>query len=83
MTEPIRLPDLPPFSADSGMISLDRTSDGRFAVGRAGVRAVVATGDRKVEFVAYAEHTLALVTSALGYPAYYPVHPVAVERPLP
>ncbi len=82
MTEPIRLPDLPPFSADSGMIPLERTSDGRFTVGRDGVRAIVATGDRKVEFVAYAEHTLALVTSALGYPAYYPVHPVAVERPV-
>ena len=41
-----------------------------------------ATGDRKVEFIAFADHTLAYVRSALGYPAYYPVHPVALERPV-
>ncbi len=27
-------------------------------------------------------HTLAHVRSALGYPAYYPVHPIAVQRPV-
>ena len=45
-----------------------------------------ATGDRKVELVSFANagggHTLAHVTSSLGYPAYYPLHPVALRRPV-
>jgi beta-phosphoglucomutase-like phosphatase (HAD superfamily) len=58
------------------------TSDGAFRVGRDGVASVTATGDRKVEFVAFAEHSLAYVASAMGYPAYYPVHPVELRRPV-
>ena len=42
----------------------------------------MATGDRRVEFIAFAERTLAYVHSALGYPAYYPLHPVAMQRPI-
>lgn len=76
------LPGIDDIADGAGFIHLDRTSDGRFASGRDGVAAVLATGDRKVEFVAFAEHTLAHVKSAMGYPAYYPVHPVAIERPV-
>ena len=43
---------------------------------------VLRPADRKVEFIAFADHTLAYVNSSLGYPAYYPVHPVAIERPV-
>lgn len=75
------IPGLGPIAADSGLIPLGACSDGRFAVGRDGVISIHATGDRKVEFIAFADHTLAYVRSALGYPAYYPVHPVALERP--
>lgn len=82
MKESFDLPGLGSLPADSGLVALDACSDGRFRVGVDGVRAVVATGDRKVEFVAFAEHTIAYVKSALGYPAYYPVHPVRVERPV-
>lgn len=64
------------------MITLDATSDGRFRTGADGVTAIVVTGDRKVEFVVFSDHTLAHVTSAMGYPAYYPVHPVRLERPV-
>ena len=46
---------------------------GAFVAGRDGVVSITATGDRKVEFIAFADHTLAYVRSALGYPAYYPV----------
>ena len=46
------------------------------------MESVTATGDGKVEFIAFADRTLARVNSAMGYPAYYPVHPVAIERPL-
>jgi beta-phosphoglucomutase len=76
------IPGLGPIAANSGLIPLDACSDGRFAAGRDGVTSIHATGDRKVEFVAFADHTLAYVRSALGYPAYYPVHSVALERPV-
>jgi beta-phosphoglucomutase-like phosphatase (HAD superfamily) len=82
------MPDLPTgvsgVSAASapGLIPLSATSDGRFVAGRDGVAAIATTGDRKVEFVDFGRHELALVRSALGYPAYYPVHAVAVERPV-
>ncbi len=65
-----------------GLLPLDRTSDGRFLTGQHGVVAIATTVDRKVEFVDLGHDDLALVRSALGYPAYYPVHPVAIERPV-
>ncbi len=70
------------FGADSGFWELPETSDGLFKVGREGVRAVCATGDKKVEFVGFSDKTLAHVKSELGWPAYYPVRDVRVERPL-
>lgn len=69
-------------SRQSTMVSLQACSDGHFRVGADGVVSITATGDRKVEFIAFADHTLAYVKSALGYPAYYPLHPVAIERPV-
>jgi beta-phosphoglucomutase-like phosphatase (HAD superfamily) len=51
-------------------------------VGRDGVVSVTATGDRKVEFIAFADHTLAYVKSAMDYPAYYPVHSVRMNKPI-
>ncbi len=78
----IVIPGLGSIPADSGLFALDACSDGRFVAGRDGVVSVTATGDRKVEFIAFADHTLAYVRSALGYPAYYPVHSVALERPV-
>ena len=79
----INIPDLGRFTGnDHGLVSLKTTTDGAFRVGRAGVESITATGDRKVEFVAFSDHTLALVNSAMGYPAYYPVHPVTVEKPV-
>ncbi len=76
------LPDVGPVTAESGFVALEATSDGTFRAGSGGVRAVVATGDRKVEFIAFADRTLARVNSALGYPAYYPLRPVDLERPV-
>ncbi|NLF39434.1 HAD hydrolase-like protein [bacterium] len=78
----MHIPALGTVAEDDGMVALEATSDGRFAAGRDGVRAVVATGDRKVEFVAFADHTLAHVTSAMGFPAYYPVQPVELRAPV-
>jgi len=75
-------PGLGPLVDGHAIVEIDATSDGRFTRGTDGVVAVAATRDRKVEFVAFAGHTLAHVRSALGYPAYYPVHPVSVEAPV-
>jgi len=82
MSNLIVMPGLGEFAADAGLEWLDASSDGRFRVGADGVVAIAATGDRKVEFVAFRDHTLGCVRSALGYPAYYPVHPVQLERPV-
>jgi len=82
MIDQITIPNLGAFSLDMGLVSKTRTSDGRFAVNEAGVQSISATGDGKVEFVAFAEHTLAFVRSAMGYPAYYPVYPVDLARPV-
>lgn len=78
----VDLPGLGPLDPADGFCILDGTSDGRFAVGRNGVEAVVATGDRKVEFVSFGTHTMARVDSAMGYPAWYPVHPVRIDPPV-
>lgn len=78
----LSIPNLGEFGPDSGLISLDASSDGAFGVGVDGVVSITATGDRKVEFIAWADRTLAFVGSALGYPAYYPVRPVRIERPV-
>jgi beta-phosphoglucomutase-like phosphatase (HAD superfamily) len=76
------MPEMPGLGDVAGLLPLRVSSDGRFRVGEDGVRAIAATADRKVEFIAFAGHTLAHVTSALGYPAYYPVHPVNISRPV-
>jgi len=80
--ELVRIPHIGPISRASGFVALAATSDGAFAVGKDGVRSVTATGDRKVEFVAFANHTLAYIRSAMGYPAYYPILPVALAKPV-
>jgi beta-phosphoglucomutase-like phosphatase (HAD superfamily) len=82
MSIPVFIPAIGPVVPESGFISLEACSDGAFRVGRDGVESVTATGDRKVEFIAFADRTLAYVKSALGYPAYYPVYPVRIEKPV-
>lgn len=78
----ITLPGLGEFAPDDGLRALSACSDGSFHVGRDGVRAVAATGDGKVEFVAFEDRTVAYVRSAMGYPAYYPVRPVEIRKPV-
>lgn len=67
----------------SDLINLGQTSDAAFFAGHCGITAVKGTADGKVEFV-FLENgkVLALVKSAMGYPAYYPVHDVRIEKPL-
>ena len=70
------IPDLGIIDGSSGFRNLPSTTDGRFTSGEDGVKHIVCTGDGKVEFVAFENQTLAYVNSALGYGAYYPLHPV-------
>jgi len=76
------LPGLGVIRGAEGFVPLDACSDGRFRVGRDGVRHVLTPADRRVEFIVFDDRTLAFVNSSLGYPAYYPVEPVALERPV-
>ncbi|GAG33117.1 unnamed protein product, partial [marine sediment metagenome] len=78
----VDIPAIGPISEESGFIPLKECSDGVFRVGKDGVATITATGDRKVEFIAFADYSLAYVKSAMGYPAYYPVHPVKIEKPI-
>jgi len=76
------IPGIGTVSLDSGLVPLATCSDGVHVAGRNGVVSITATGDGKVEFIAFADHTLAYVRSSLGYPAYYPVHPVTFQKPV-
>ncbi len=76
------LPGLGVIRDSDTFVSLDACSDGHFRAGRDGVREVLTPSDRRVEFIVFDDRTLAYVNSGLGYPAYYPVHPVALERPV-
>jgi beta-phosphoglucomutase-like phosphatase (HAD superfamily) len=67
---------------ESDFISLKRCTDGRFATGKDGVVSILATGDHKVEFIFFKNNVLSYISSAMGYPAYYPVMPVEIEKPV-
>jgi len=82
LSKKIDLPGLGQINPDSGLISIEQSSDNHHYVGKMGVKQILATGDRKVEFIVFEEHTLAFVLSAMGYPAYYPVHQVSMEKPV-
>jgi beta-phosphoglucomutase-like phosphatase (HAD superfamily) len=73
-----------PFTFDEATLTpLEATACGTFRAGAGGVARVLATGDRKVEFVRFESgRVLAHVRSAMGYPAYYPLEAAAIERPV-
>lgn len=78
----VEIPGLGQISDKSGFIPMLKSSDGEFEVGKDKVISITATGDRKVEFIAFSDHTLAYVKSSMNYPAYYPVHPVEMRKPV-
>ena len=78
----LAFPKLGKSAQDLGLIEMAASSDLRFVAGHGETRTVAATGDGKVEFIGFENHTLALVNSALGYPAYYPVDSVDKELPI-
>ena len=82
MTAMVNIPNIGEISDQSGFKMLEVTSNGAFMVGRDGVNAIAATGDGKVEFICFDDKSLAFVNSGMGYPAYYPVHPVEMKKPV-
>ena len=78
----VNIPVIGEISNKSGMNPLQKCSDGIMQVGQNGVVSITATGDGKVEFITFESHTIAYVTSVMGYPAYYPVHPVNMQKPI-
>ena len=82
MSSGLTIPHIGEISGTAGFKLLEATSNGDFLVGENGVRAIAATGDGKVEFICFDDKTLAFVGSSMGYPAYYPVHPVEMEKPV-
>ena len=80
--ELVNIPDIGSISTDSGFKKLDICSDGIYRTGENGVVSISATGDGKVEFISFEEKSLAYVKSEMGYPAYYPVHPVELNKPV-
>jgi len=65
-----------------GLIAIQKCSDGQFVCGKNGVEGIFTTADRKVEFISFGKKTLAYVKSSVGYPAYYPLHEVEIEKPV-
>ena len=82
MTQSPDVHGIGPIPPDSGMKLIPTGGDGLFRTGEAGVQAICVTGDHKVEFIGYQDHTLAWVRSAMGHPALYPLLPASVEPPV-
>lgn len=76
------IPNVGEFDENSGLIELEKCTDGNHVVGKDGVISITSTGDRKVEFINYKDYSVAYVASSIGYPAYYPVTKVEVEYPI-
>lgn len=76
------VPGVGKITPESGLIPLNVCSDGIYEVGKNGVLSITSTGDRKVELIDLGGTVLAYVKSAMGYPAYYPLSSVKIEKPL-
>ena len=76
------IPGIGQLNENSGLIKIDECSDGFYKTGDGGVRQILSTGDKKVEFIIFEDRTIAYVKSLMGYPAYYPVPDVKIEKPL-
>ena len=76
------IPGIGYIDRDCGLVALEACSDGFYKTGSSGVKQILATGDRKVEFIVFEDNTIAYVKSMMGYPAYYPVPDVRIEKPV-
>ncbi len=77
----LNIPGLGRIPADTDLLEIGQTSDNLYKVGTDGVKYILTTGDKKVEFIVYKDKTLAFVPSVTGYSAYYPVYEVSDDTP--
>lgn len=75
----IEIPGFGEMDESCGFVKRELCSDGYFRTGFDGVKAIYRTGDKKVEFICFEDRTIAYVLSSVGFPAYYPVHPIVRE----
>ncbi|MBU0711679.1 hypothetical protein KJ762_11265 [bacterium] len=64
----IWIPAMGWIAQDSGMLQLEQSSDGFHRVGINGVKVIIATGDKKVKFIVFEDHTIAHVLSDMDCP---------------
>jgi len=76
------IPGIGQLHENSGLIKIQECSDGFYKTGSGGVKQILSTGDRKVEFIIFEDRTIAYVKSLMGYPAYYPVPDVKIDKPI-
>lgn len=76
------IPGMGVVEKDSGFKELERCSDDYFEKNKDGVQAILTTGDKKLELICFLDRTLAYVKSGMGYPAYYPLEPVSLIKPV-
>jgi beta-phosphoglucomutase-like phosphatase (HAD superfamily) len=76
------IPGLGEIDPACDLMAIAECSDGFYRSGDNGVEMILTTGDRKVEFICFSTRTIAFVKSAMGYPAYYPVPDVSMEKPV-
>lgn len=67
---------------ESPLVETENTSDACFSKGKDGVQNILMTPDKKVELIGFVNKTLAYVPSAMRYDAYYPIHPVSLDKPI-
>lgn len=67
---------------NDGLQSIEHCSDNFFSVGKNGVKDILMTADKKIEFIVFDDNCLAYVKSVHGHQAYYPVFPTKYEKPV-
>ena len=77
--EMYNIPGFEGLDESCGFVRQPVCSDGRFQEGKDGVKSIYRTGDKKIELISFEDRTLAYVLSSVGYPAYYPIHPIVRE----
>ena len=75
------IPGIGYLDCNSSMPDLEFGGEGQWHVGQEGVKRILTTVDKKVEFIAFSNKTLAYIKSSMGYPAIYPLKDVSFEGP--
>jgi len=65
----------------NGFIEKEECGDGLWRKGHDGIRGIFSPKGGNVDFLSYDDKTLAYVTSSMGYPAMYPLHPRSFAPP--